>query len=115
MNFLTPTEVKAILDAVNREVTTDNTWEEIKGLTLADICSGNQDALIDDLFENDQRDAEFIPGMVAHVKTYDSLLGTSRASELPASDCTCSHGLHEIAPLRGCFHPGCPCQGYFES
>lgn len=83
INYLTTEQIQAITDAVLREVSTDNTWEEIKDHTLADLCSINQDALIDDLFENDPRDVEHFPSMISHVKIYDELLGTQRAGEIP--------------------------------
>ena len=83
MAHLTADDVKAITDAVLREVSTSSTWEEIEDMTLTDIISANQDALIDDLYDDDPRDREHRAGMVSHVKTYDALLGTSRAAEIP--------------------------------
>jgi hypothetical protein len=79
-------QVQAITDAVLREVSTNSTWTEIKDLSLLDLCSMNQDALIDDLFENDPRDSNHRESMKNHVKTYDVLLQTNRAAEIPASE-----------------------------
>jgi hypothetical protein len=81
--WLTAEEVAAIQVAVTRDVTTDITWDEIKGRTLADIISANQDALIDDLYEDDPRDKDHRPGMIEHIRIYDRLLGTDRAREIP--------------------------------
>jgi hypothetical protein len=81
--FLTEDEVKPIRDAVLRDVRTGaNTWAEIKDLTLADFCSRNQDALIDDLFEDDPRDREHRSGMIEYIRAYDRLLDTHRADDL---------------------------------
>jgi hypothetical protein len=81
--WLTAEQVKAITDAVLREVTTSITWDELGDRTIADLCSMNQDALIDDLYEDHPDDRPHRDGMVAHIKTYDALLGTSRAAEIP--------------------------------
>jgi hypothetical protein len=80
--YLTTDQIKAIKDAVLREVSTGNTWEEIKDRSLADLCSANQGALIDDLYENHPRDREHRTGMASHVRIYDQLLGTHRADEI---------------------------------
>ena len=70
--------IKAIVDAVLREVRPGNIWDEIKDKSLSDLCSINQDALIDDLYENDPRDRDHRSGIIDHIKIYDRLLGTSR-------------------------------------
>lgn len=82
MKYLTADEIKAITDAVLREVSAYSQWDEIKDQTLAGLCSANQDALIDDLFERHPDDAPHEAGMISHVRIYDRLLGTSRAAEL---------------------------------
>ena len=82
-DYLKPDEIKAITDAVLRELVTGNQWDDVKGRTLEDFCSANQDALIEDLYEDDPRDRKYRPGMIDHVKTYDVLLGTHRADEIP--------------------------------
>lgn len=90
-DYLTPDTIKAITDAVLRDLVTGNTWEEIKDRTLADLCSANQDSLIDDLFENDPRDVSFRLGMIDHVRTYDLLLSSQRINEVPC----------EYQPVKG--------------
>lgn len=81
---MTAEVVTAIMNAVGHVVSVHDYWAESRDLTLAGVCSSNQDALIDDLFECHPSDKPHLPGMVAHVRTYDLLLGTSRASEIPA-------------------------------
>lgn len=80
---LSPDHVKAITDAVLRELVIGVFWNEIAGKTLADLCAINQDALIDDLYEGHPDDTEHRAGMLDHIKTYDALLGTNRFDELP--------------------------------
>jgi predicted DNA-binding ribbon-helix-helix protein len=81
---MTADQVKAVLDAVRREVTESHVWDEIKDMSLADLCAANQDALIDDLYEDHPDDRPRRPAMVSHVATYDTLLGTGRLAEVPA-------------------------------
>lgn len=84
--WLTSDQVEAIGLAVSRENTTGITWAELKDMTIADMCSANQDALIDDWFEEagtltDENRA----AILSAVRTYDELLGTGRAAELTRS------------------------------
>jgi hypothetical protein len=83
MTALNVDQVKALTDAVLRQIVIGNSWEEIKGYTLEDLCAINQDALIDDLYDDDPRDREHRSGMVGYVEVYDTLLGTHRAAEIP--------------------------------
>jgi hypothetical protein len=81
---MTRTEVQAVLDAVRREVHESNVWDEMKDMSLADLCAANQDALIDDLFADYPSDRHRRGEMLLHVATYDTLLGTTRLAEVPA-------------------------------
>ena len=80
---MTATEIAAVLDAVRREVHESNVWDEMKDMSLADLCAANQDALIDDLYEDHPDDRPHRSGMLLHVATYDVLLGTNRLAEVP--------------------------------
>lgn len=82
-HVMTAGDVQAVMDAVRREVIAGAAWDELAGLTLEELCDRNQDALVDDLYEDDPRDRDHTAGMIAHVRTYDRLLGTDRASEVP--------------------------------
>jgi hypothetical protein len=85
MSTLTPDQVKAITAAVLREVDAGGvTWGEIKDQTIAELCASNQDALIDDAHEPFADSDAAQEAITSAVRTYDELLGTSRASELPA-------------------------------
>lgn len=84
---LTQDQSEAIMDAVMRDVTDSRTpWDEIKDMTLADFCAQNQDALIDDIFEQHPDDTQDVmAGKRRWIRVYDELLGTDRSSELPGS------------------------------
>jgi hypothetical protein len=78
---LTPEQAEFIMYSVAREVTDSRTpWDEIKDLTLADLVSQNQDALIDDVFEN--------APTLRWIRTADTLLDTHRISEISRMTCT---------------------------
>lgn len=82
-NWMTEDEVAAVRDAVSRELVAGSVeWDEIKDLSLADLARSNQDALIDDLFEDHPDDREHRQSMKDRVTVYDRLLGTDRAAEL---------------------------------
>jgi hypothetical protein len=85
---MTTDQIEAIKDAVMREVSTSNAWDEIKDLSLSDLCSANQDALIDDLYGDFPSDREHRSGMIGHIKIYDALLQTNRADEIPSKEGT---------------------------
>lgn len=91
---LTPEQIAVITDAVQRSLLSED-WDEIQDKTLADLCAVNQDALMDDLAEDDPRDAAHRPGMIASVKTYDTLLNTSRADDILSS------ALCDYKPVEG--------------
>src|SRR5215469_2202849 len=80
---MTPEQAAAVLLAMQREAGAGGTWGEAKDLTVESLCATNQDALIDDLYEEpgDPHRAE----IVALIKVYDTLLGTNRAAEVPAA------------------------------
>lgn len=85
MAHLSTEEAEAIASAMLRGVHAGSvTWDEIKDRTLSDFCSINQDALIEDLYEDDPRDRSHRPHMLNQVRVYDRLLGTHRADKLPA-------------------------------
>lgn len=77
---MTAAEVGAVIAAVLREVNADATWARIRGLTLADLCADNLNALVDAWppVTEAQRVQHW-----ALIRSYDTLLGTSRAAELP--------------------------------
>jgi hypothetical protein len=79
---MTPEQASAVLLAMQREAGAGGTWGEAKDLTVEALCAANQDALIDDLFEqpSDPHRAE----IVALIKVYDTLLGTNRLAEVPS-------------------------------
>jgi hypothetical protein len=72
---------EAVRLAAERELTGSARWDEIKDLTVADLLSRNQDALIDDWYEDDLTPAQR-EEIAALVVTYDRLLGTRRAAGL---------------------------------
>jgi hypothetical protein len=77
-------QVTAIMLAAEREVNTHEQRADAEGYDLAGLCSANQDALIDDLWEDHPDDRPHRFDMADLVRTYDGLLGTRRAdTDLP--------------------------------
>ena len=73
-----------MLLAVARAASTHEQWDECRASDLEGLCAANQDALIDDWWEDPDlagdpvRQAE----LRALVAVYDELLGTSRVTQL---------------------------------
>lgn len=83
-------QVQAILHAISREVHAGGQWPEFSDLTIAELCSANQDAVIDDMHGDsgmtESEIAAALPSARAQVAIYDDLLSTNRVSELPDAE-----------------------------
>lgn len=105
---MTAQETEAVRVAVQRELGGGTTWDEIRDLTLADLVARNQDALIDDLFEDHPDDRPHRAEMTALVSVYDRLLGTRRAGELDKLGHAEDARLEQIAALAALRKAGQP-------
>jgi hypothetical protein len=79
---LTTKQCTAIGFAVQRETDSRTPWAEIKDQTLEQLCAANQDALIDDWFDDPNLTGKGRVAILEAVTVYDGLLGTNRVSEL---------------------------------
>jgi hypothetical protein len=85
--WMTAEETEAVQVAVQRDLRAGSiTWDEIRDRTLADLVASNQDALIEDMFEDHADDRPHRREMAALIGVYDRLLGTSRATEIATLD-----------------------------
>ena len=96
-------------------------WDVGSFAGLHDYCDANMyvlDVMHDEFPAPDSDETLFTDAETAAANAVmaevDARLAAMAQDPQQAIGCTCTHGMHDLAPARGCFRTGCACSGFFQ-